>query len=443
MTDERENPSGPNANPEDTIDNTLDSLLPVPDEQQHHAPEHGQVNGPIDEVLPPPGEPDLSADDASTREELEVDTTADGIDDFIPLHGDDSTEEPDREAESPQGDERDGEADTQQCLICGKPVAELRFCPNCGTEQVPTSRVVSKLAPLFMWSRPLAVRVTLSIGALLALLALLADSGALALIVTASTLPMVLMVRLADQLNGQHQRSWIQVGMMALVGAAVGLPIAWLGTRMVRRSWFEGGTLHFGATNFGGIGVEAVGNAPVLIWLTNGFLLPMVMVLTIGAAPAALRMALALSPRETTGMLLSAGTAVGYVIGSATVFYWPLHAEMAPVMSTSEWTLTILGMAALRPLVWVSFGAILGAVVWRYLRDASPGGIAVPAAMAISLPLGYSLASLAIAPFGLWGSVTIGVVFAAAGVYLQSHFLKSALRNDSVHPANHHSAPVQ
>ena len=439
MTDEQDHTLEPNQTPDDNVDNKLESLLPAPGDHPEDVAAHSSVDGKMDELLRAPGKQDHSADDASTREELEVDTSADGIDDFIPLH---APEVHDESANDEPRSEAEPAADTEApepkpptpapttCLICGEEIGNARFCPECGTEQVPTSKIVSNLAPLSMWSRPLAIRVTLSIGAMIALLALLADSGTLALIISGSILPIVILIRLASQLGGVSRDSWIQVAMMMLVGTATGMAVALLATRIVRGAWFDGGVVNFGATSFGGIAVETVGNAPALVWLTSGILLPLVVILVIGAAPAALRMTLALRPNERTGMMLSAAVAAGFAIGSVVVFYWPLLSELPPIMSTSQWTLTILGVAIIRPLVWVYSGAILGAVVWRYLRDASLPGIAVPVAIAIGLPLVFSIASLAAAPAGLWVSSLLGLLFATAAVYLHTRFLATALSSD-------------
>lgn len=439
MTDERDNTPKTEHEPNETVDNDLDSLLPAPEESSGEKPEHGQVDGPIDELLPAPGESHADEDDASTREELEVDTSADGVDDFIPVEYDPANDESDESDESPGNSTADTQepsdsapgTDTVTCLVCGESIQDSRFCPVCGTEQVPASKFMAGLAPLFMWSRSLAIRMTLSIGVLVALFALLADSGTTALIISASIVPVVLLIRLSEDTGGQSRNGWVQVGMMVLIGAAVGLPIAWLATRMVVRSWFDGGVISFGATNFGGVAVETVGNAPVLVWLTNGILLPLVVILALGAAPGALRMALAMPPRERTGMMLSASVAAGYMVGSAAVFYWPLFDEISPIMSTSDWTLTILGVAVIRPLVWVFSGAMIGAVIWRYLRDASLPKIAIPAAIAIGIPVSYSVLSLAVAPTGLWASVIVGVAFAAVAVYCYFKFLDTATRNEA------------
>lgn len=417
MTDGRDSAPDTGESQQNDLSNKLDSLLPSPGDKEEVAAQHDQVDGPLDEVLPLPGRPSASDDDASTREELEVDTSADGVDDFIPLYGADS-EAPETATKS------DGNS---TCIICGEPISGTRFCPTCGTEQVPASLAISKLAPLFMWSRPLAIRVTLSFGALLTLLALLADSGTTALIIGASTLPIVILIRLSEQLGGMSRNELGQAGMMVLVGVTAGLPIAWLSTSMVSRSWFDTGVVNFGATNFGGVAVETVGNAPLIVWVTSGILFPLIMIIVIGSAPAALRMALAMPPHEATGMMLSAAVASGYMIGAAIVFYRPLYYEIPPIMSTSEWTLTIAGIAVIHPIVWVYSSAVLGAVVWRNLGDSSVSGVAVPASIAVCLPLAFAVAGLALGPRGLWMSTVFGIVLAGFAVWLHARFLNTAV----------------
>lgn len=430
MTKQQDPGPKPDHDQTDNVDNKLDSLLPAPGTSSGDTPKHERMDGDIDSLLRAPGAPDHSTDDATTREEMEVDTTADGVDDFIPLENKSQAEgpgDPKAEPELTPADTADTNTFSTICPFCDHKTHGARFCAACGMEQVATSRFMVQMAPLFMWSRPLAIRVTLTIGALLTLLALLGDSGATALIVAASTLPVVLLIRLASELGGLSRNLWAQAGAMVLVGIAAGLPISWLATRMVKRSWFEGGVLNFGATNFGGVAVETAGSAPWLIWLTNGLLLPLAMILVISAAPAALRMALDMPAQESTGTILTASVAAGYVISSAIVHYWSLYAELPPVMPTSKWTLTILGIAVIRPLVWVFFGALIGAFVWRYMRTSSLSQVAVPGTIAVALPLVFSLASLAVAPTGLWIATLVGIAFAAAAVFLHSYLLPGVL----------------
>lgn len=81
MTDERHpHTSKPTAN---SLDDVIDQLLPVPDNAEPG--ETGHVADKIDVLIPAPErDPRPVEDDASTREELDVDTSADGIDDIIP-----------------------------------------------------------------------------------------------------------------------------------------------------------------------------------------------------------------------------------------------------------------------------------------------------------------------------------------------------------------------
>lgn len=81
MTDER--PPHSSRPADRSLDDVIDQLLPVPDDAEQG--ETGQVSDKIDVVVPVPERtPESIEDDASTREELDVDTSGDGIDDIIP-----------------------------------------------------------------------------------------------------------------------------------------------------------------------------------------------------------------------------------------------------------------------------------------------------------------------------------------------------------------------
>lgn len=478
-------------NPDD-MDNQIDELLPAPAAPGGSG--HDDVDSAMDTLLPTPGHEHHSADDATTREELEVDTTDDGIDDIIDpsrregdiREDDDHPPEQDEPGDtgpdtidgvavgaeidpddtagseyaghnsgrstgshSPEDESHEhatfratsdayasvnGPAETEnvhQCPACGAAIGSVAYCPVCGTDQYPDTRLAKVFSPLFSWTRPLPIRTVFLVGALLVLLALLGDSGTNALVIAAIMVPIALLIHIALQVQHHASISWIQIGVMLFIGLIGGLPLAWLAARLVKRSWFDTGVLNFGAAGFGGDFAEAAGVAPFFVWLVVGFLVPIVIILGIGAAPAALRMVLNHHPAESTGMVLSATVATGFVIASAVMYYRPLYSEMAPRMSTSQWTLTILGLGVIRPLVWVFGGAMIGAVVWRFLRTASPASVTVPAAIAAIIPLGFAVLSLAAGPAGHWVETLVGLGFAVAAVYFYRRFLTTALRNDA------------
>ena len=468
------------------FDDQIDDVLPVPSASSEARA--GQVDGTMDTVLPTPGAESHAADDATTREEMDVDTTVDDVDDLIDsapevrsvaqprpspermeIAGEPVTWEPvddqpeaieigdddlnpinhdsdfftsgyeaasQRASESQIPTDRVGEVTpeaqvTHQCTACGAQIGAAPFCPQCGTEQYPHSRFSALFAPLLTWSRPVIIRAILAVTAVMGLISLLANSGASALIIAAAVIPVVLVVRLTMQLQSHTSTGWMQIGMMAFVGLVAGLPLAWFASRMVRRTWFETGVLNFGAAGFGGTFAETAGVAPFAVWLVVGVLLPIVIILGIGAIPAALRMVLNSAPLESTGMLLSGALAAGYVVASGIMFYRPLYAELAPQMTTSQWTLTIFGLAVIRPVVWVFAGAMIGAMVWRYVRTASPASVMIPAIIAVSIPLGFTLISLAVSPAGYWLETILGMIFAIVAVFFYYRFLPVALKNDA------------
>lgn len=362
---------------------------------------------------------------ASTQQANSTDSSAEVI-------ADDSTVDDANASESTplQGGSQSDEGIARQCPACGTAVGNAPYCPQCGTDQFPSSNLSTILQPLLSWSRPLAIRSVLLVGALLILLSLLSDSGTSALIIAAITMPIVLLVRISMQLSSHTRTGWFHMGLMAFVGFAIGLPLSWFSGRLVRDQWFDTGVLNFGAAGFGGNFAEAAGVAPFFVWLVAGLLIPVVLVLVIGAIPVALRMVMNLPPKESSGMMLSGATAAGYVAASSIIFYSPLYDQLMPRMTTSQWTLTIFGLAVIRPLVWVFGGAMIGTVVWRYLRTASPASIMMPGIIAGVLVIGFSILSLAAGPAGHWVETVVGLIFAVAAVFFYHRFLKTAIRND-------------
>lgn len=493
-----------NHNPEvkspagDDLDTTLDHFLPVPANDESH--EAARIEGPEDYLLPIPDDSDSGIDDASTKEELEVDSSSNDVDDIISLDGPitsshdsdlaedflDDTEpiesvgtdsggesiehENLAEAFQPEIDSWDddnnplnhesvffapsspgepvedkrqdtlGDGDESQpsapllsdpgvCPGCGAIVDDAAFCPACGTEQHPNSRLASMTMPLIAWTKPAIVRSIMMVAAVCILISLLADNGTMALILGATLLPVIIVTRISMEVRQQKRQHLVQILLLGFAGAMVGTFIAWLGARTVNNSWFDTGAMNYGAAGFGGTYADAVGAAPFAVWLLNGILLPAVTILVIAGFPYALRIATGIQPKESTGMLLSAATAAGYVFASASVFFRPLASETAPMLSTSEWTLTIIGLSIIRPLVWIFGGAMIGAVVWRFIKTADLGSVLIPGSIAIALPMLFTVFTLSAEPTGLWSETILGLLFAGGAWFLYRRFLSIALRN--------------
>ncbi len=311
MEDDPKRPPEDTSSSDPDVDNTIDDLLPLPEESEE-ATLHQSVDGPEDSLLPiPVGEPQTD-DDASTSEELETDTSNDGVDDIIPVgwSGDgpepitveaeiveertddvggdwrDETSSPDAGeidngpvtqqsgetgdwAESGDAEGITDEAETETwmdrleidegsdsagdttvtagaaadasphpiyddetggplptddgvCSACGHAVGHVAYCPYCGAEQAPRTRLGAVEANLLAWTKPALIRGTLLAALLLVLLSLLADSGTTALIVTAAVMPVVIVMRVAMHIGKSGRRTLIELGMMALGGIAIG-----------------------------------------------------------------------------------------------------------------------------------------------------------------------------------------------------------------------------
>lgn len=466
------------------LENTMDEVIPTY-ESVGESPE--TVVDEMDILLPAPGEESVAEDDASTAEELEVDTTVDGVDDIIALGStaddedhlpineesgfytsiqpeepeiDQSTEVaddfiplafPETEeatedapfAQTTFADDKSGDfadfpddepiapplSDPTVCSACGAVIGKVAYCPLCGAEQAPTTRLGALAASLMNWSKPVLVRGVLMVAAVLVLLALLADSSTTALVIGAAIVPAIILIRLAMEVRLQKREHVLQILMMAFGGLVIGTFISWLGARTVSNSWFDTGVLNYGSAGFGGSFADAAGSAPFMVWLVNGILIPVLLIATIAGLPYGFRLLIGLPPKEISGALLSASVAAGYTIASAITFYRPLAENGSPAINTRDWTLTVIGLSVIHPMVWIFSGAMIGIVVWRYIRTAEIGSIIVPGTIAAAVPLLFTLFSIGVAGSGLWAEVILGIIFAGGAWYLYRRALAVALKN--------------
>jgi hypothetical protein len=454
---------------------TIDELIPLPQDDPYHVDDTG-TDDPFDaqdqvDVHVPIATRDAAdeVDDFSTYEEFDVDNAPDERrdrlfddahpDDAPPVSDDsvvdssgyattvtsdagiaDDTVFADVSAET-QPDPARG--DTVTCPTCGRQTDALRFCGHCGgplTEhrreivgdtqtQRLMNRAASYLEPLALWSRPGGVRAILAIGALLVLLSLLANSGAMALIVGASILPAVILYW-CRRVDVFEQEPWYYVAGFATVGIVVGALLGWLGAITTTGAWFDEGVLNFGAAGFGGQFAEVAGNAPFVVWLVCGFVIPIAALAAIIAGPLLMRQTISLRNEVMDGLTLAAAMGAGYAIGTAIVFVAPLFDQDGPAITASGWTLTTIGLTILRPLLWTLAGGMIGAAAWRYLLSGKFISAMVPAAAGIAAPLLATLLSIQLATSGLWAEIALGTVVVVIVGYLYPRTLAEAVRQD-------------
>lgn len=447
MDNTNQGPRSSNDDERDALNDRMDALIPVPEEP---AGERSSVADQIDLLLPRPTDHPDAEDDASTREELETDTSVDDVDDIVSFERESAKEEPsldepvddDHEpvntdssfytssyTTSSEPESTNVTSDEQPtppadaCPACGEHTGGHHYCPHCGAELRPASGLAAALAPLLTWSKSPIIRGTLTVGGILILVSLLSDSGLGALVIAAILGAVVIMLRLYQHLQPLSKTELIAAAVLALLGLTAGVPLSWLAANTVNNSWFDTGILNYGAAGYGGEFSATAGSAPWQVWLIVGVLLPIVVVVAITAVTFVARVALSLNTRERTGMFLAAAAASGFVVASAIIFYQPLSQHPAPHISTSQWTLAILGISVIRPLVLILSGAMLGAVAFRYLRTMDPGTVIMPAIVAIAIPIGFGLVSMAAQSAGAWAEFLVGVVFAIVASWVYQRFL--------------------
>lgn len=480
-----EHEGSPADDPGDSIDDQIDELLPRPQDEPYHdddaaEPDPYDVSGEVDELMPrPTGDARDEIDDFSTGEELdiesaplgrsggdrigEMDETGDGSpgDDtfpadhepvnhesgffssgYTPPNDSRETAEPELTPDTPAEQLLlpDG---TTSCPVCGRQTEALRFCSYCGSKLTGKRRELTAtsmtgrlqergemlLEPLAQWTRPGTVRFLLATGALLVLFSLLANNGALALIFGAAILPLILLYW-CTELDVFEKEPPILVAAFALVGTVIGAVTGWVSSLVVTSSWFEGGVLNYGAAGFGGRFAETAGNAPFIVWLVSGILLPVGALAAIIGGPIAMRQTLSLRNEIMDGLTIAAAMGAGFSLGTAIVFASPMLANGGPVSDASGWTLTVIGVTIIRPAIWTLSGAMLGAAAWMYLRSGRLSGALIPAIAGIAAPLLFTLVSLQLQSNGLWAEILWGILVSILVAFFYRRTLSTAMVQD-------------
>ncbi len=336
-----------------------------------------------------------------------------------------------------------GLAGITTCPVCGQSTNALRFCGYCGT-QLTENRyeftattfmgraeelVGMLLEPLARWTRPATVRLIMMAGAALVLLALLANSGGLALIFGAMVLPLILVFWCLHKDLFENEPLVIIAG-FGVAGTLIGGVLGWLASLVVTNSWIERGILNYGAAGYGGLLAERAGNPPFVVWTLAGILLPLLALAAIVGGPLAMRQTISLRNEVMDGLTLGAVMGAGYSIGTAVVFASPMVTQGGPESDASSWTLTTIGLTILRPLIWTLSGGMLGAAAWRYLLTGTIGSSLVPALVGSAVPLLFTLVSVQISSAGLWPEFLWGLLMAAIAGSFFSKTVNQAIRHD-------------
>lgn len=272
-------------------------------------------------------------------------------------------------------------------------------------------------------------RLVLLGGALLILLALLASSAGIALIIASAIVSVLIVLTLSRQDLFEHESTLLVLG-VGILGGLIGIVIGTLGSWLTSSNWFDSGQLNYGAAGFGGRFADLAGGAPFSVWFLNGLILPLIALAAIAAAPIALRRLPQFRNEVMDGVILVGASAAGFTIGTALVYWSPMLGDRGPQTSVGDWTLMSIGVILLRPVVITLSGAMLGAGIWRYMVTPALSRIIIPAMGSIGAFLLLTFGSIQLQPTGLWPEVIWTLLVAAAAFVIYRIVLKDAVATD-------------
>jgi hypothetical protein len=263
----------------------------------------------------------------------------------------------------------------------------------------------------------------------LILVFLLINSGGLALIVLSSLAPLLILVTLTQHDVFEKESNLVVAGVVA-VGAVAGIALATLAAWVQGEQWFDTGLLNYGAGGFGGRFAERAGSAPAVVWLLVGLAIPALALVTFGGVPIALRRWPQFRNEVMDGAILGGACAAGFSIGASIVYWWPMVGDAGPLTSISDWTISVLGVALLRPIVTTLCGTMIGAGVWRYMIRQSLVVVVPPAIGGIGGYLLLTFGSIQLQASGIWSEFLWTLLVLAAVFILYRKVLDQAVADD-------------
>lgn len=319
------------------------------------------------------------------------------------------------------------------CPVCGQTTPANRFCGFCGAPLTeargraslahsdPLMRALGRVHDaVFPSTQPINTfwhRIVVPVAILVALIALLANDIGIALIAAAVIAPTLLVLTLR-QLDVFERESPLWAGVAAAIGLVGGLVIGGIMSWAANHWWFSAGGFNHGAAGYGAEFAHAAGNAPFLLLLVNGILLPAIGVATMLLGPIALRRFDQFRNEAMDGLFLGALGGAGYVIGTVIVFVAPEIGGAGPTLSVRHWTLLVLGLAIFRPLVVTAGAAVFGAGLWRYMMTERSTALIIPATAGVGGIVLLYLGTMVLEPRSLvwevgW-NLLLTIVLAAA-----------------------------
>jgi RsiW-degrading membrane proteinase PrsW (M82 family) len=323
------------------------------------------------------------------------------------------------------------------CPHCGDEVPRAAFCHTCGrplpaatanaattttaTEPTATSgqaepkasapaRRRFEVLPGLEAARMGRYRRVGALGLAVVLVALLAGSAAIALVVALTIVPFLFVRFLAD-VDVYEEEPWPALAASVVWGVIVGAGVSLLNAWLVDRFWLAPTPLRVGATGFSGEIVPDPGAPDLAVLFLSGIVVPLLGAVLMMGGPIGLRRWRSFRNEVMDGLTFGAAAGAGFAAASAVVYWWPFIADgRNPNVGVADWTATLLGLIVVRPVLFSTIGALIGAGVWHYALSDRANHLAVPLVAGVGGAILYAMGTLLMLRTGtrvelLWSAI--------------------------------------
>ncbi len=320
------------------------------------------------------------------------------------------------------------------CLQCGADVEALGYCGVCGASLRDSATAsprsaLGRIERLGGAGRSQLGKLTLLLGSIAILAALLAGTAGVALAIAAFLPPLLIVIRLRrlDVFEREPIRAWYLAG---LGGFLAGLATAIGDAFVIERFWFSGSTFHAGAAGFAGEPAVGQGPPPVAVLAFGGIVLPLAGLGLQFALPLLLRRLPPLRNEVVDGVILGASAGGGFAASTAIVYFWPLMLDTVSAIGVADATATILGVIVIRPVLFCLISGLIGAGIWRSALSQRAADLIIPVAAGLGGLFLYAVVSRLVMPFGALVELGWLVLITAVLAVLGRRELHRAIRFD-------------
>ncbi|MEA2586333.1 MAG: hypothetical protein QOF33_4418 [Thermomicrobiales bacterium] len=257
--------------------------------------------------------------------------------------------------------------------------------------------MVNRIVPGNLRERISNPRGIIAGGALLVVLALLADSPGLAIFISALVVPTAVLIDLVRRDLFDIEPWWAPLSMGA-AGAGAGLFVTLLNTLLLKQFEDEADPFNRCCGVFLGRVNLDVREAGALSMIAVGLVLPILAEVLKAAGPLYLRQQPRFSNEVMDGVTLGAAAGGGYAAAAAILYFWPL-VNGSPHLggSVSGWTASLIALLVIRPLISCATTALVCAGIWHYALRPQLNTLLIPVGSALVGTVVLALGSLLIA----------------------------------------------